>query len=474
MNPVPAEPTAVVKGVEMFLAGDYDGTPYTLQDLQDIVRNFETLSQPIPLTVAGEAPYHTAPVAIGHGEYQEILDRTDLPAAGRVCRLWIENGMLKADFDRVPMIIAGWINGRLYTKVSVEIYQDPFHPDDKGDPGPFEGFPGSGKAFRRVSLLGAEVPKVKGLADLPFAMSAETAKRLTPIMLRPSNVQRRANSKCLHVFSEVVPMDRATLIQTLIGLGYSQELCDSLPDEALAKLATESQALMAGAPTPAATPPAQAGQMSDDDAPGGDSDTDPASMSDATMPGTTQCGDTAPPAPTPAGQPTPNAPGTPNPSKVVVHFSERMNKLQKQADAVEAKNKAAERMANQRVQNEKKHRIQSFCERMVKEGKILPAQIDQSSGHPTLQDRLLRADCIRSVHKFSEKPGGALIDATELDMQMREIETGPALQRFAERMPNPEKAGAGISPERQRELLNHSRLGVAAQKKKDLAAAAGS
>ena len=264
-------------------------------------------------------------------------------------------------------------------------------------------------------------------------------------------------------------MDRETLTKTLVGLGYSKELCDLLDDEALGKLTLEAQTLMSGAPAPQpsdTSPPApDGGKMSDDDTPTEDEDTN--TMSDSDMPdNTAKCSDT-PDNPTPGTAPaaTTQANAGPVPSQVVVKFSERMSRLQKQADAIEAKHKAADRMARQRLQTEKKHRVQVFCERMVKEGKVLPAEIDQTAGHPTLQDRLMRADCVK-VQKFSEK-GPA---ESELDIQMREIEARPVLQRFSERISQPD--APSVSANRRQQLLGFTQLGKSALDKQKASATA--
>jgi hypothetical protein len=152
---VPATPARArarrCEGVEVFKAGRYRGKRYSLRDLDDIIRNFDELG-PAGLDLL------QPPAVLGHEERQEFLERTDLPAAGWVKRLWRDGPTLMADIGGVPNDIADAIDRRLYRKVSAEIYDD--FLDDDGV--------GHGKALRRIGILGGEIPQVKSLADIPF------------------------------------------------------------------------------------------------------------------------------------------------------------------------------------------------------------------------------------------------------------------------------------------------------------------
>jgi hypothetical protein len=68
-------------------------------------------------------------------------------------------------------------------------------------------------------------------------------------------------------------------------------------------------------------------------------------------------------------------------------------------------------------------RIHEFCERMVAIGRLTPAQVDPHNG--PVRKRLERASAIA---RFGE-------DKSELQLQMEEIEGGPALRRFGELLP---------------------------------------
>ena len=137
--------------VEIFAAGTHRGKEYTVADLDRMVANFEKFS-------TGAAPLLAPPAVLGHEEDQTLLENSGLPAAGWITKLWREGDKLKGKVSRIPEKVAKLINQHSYRKVSAEIYDEP--P---------EGIPGQGMMLRRLALLGAEIPQVKSLADLPPA-----------------------------------------------------------------------------------------------------------------------------------------------------------------------------------------------------------------------------------------------------------------------------------------------------------------
>ena len=473
-----------LEGVELFTAGLHgQGSPeedvYTEQDLLDAARNFDAL----PIEV---------PIAIGHEEKQELLEKvTGRPAGGWAEKTWRQGDTLYADFGGIPEVVGQWINDGLYRFVSVEFYTRP--PDD---------LPGSGLVLRRVALLGATPPKVKGLRELPF----------------------------VQYFAEKFTMDRDTMLKLAAGCGLGQEFLDSLSDDQLGLLVAD----MAAKSQPAAGADAGAGVTTNADAgaggdsgagAGGDAGTggspsrdqmiqeliemgqDPqalTAMDDASLAAMYQQlkggqpnlpvgkmgeGSDCPPekkmsegaaagadagaaanqtlASVPQVNTTRGLPAMPalNPTQVVFKYGEVMLAKLKAAEAsLDAKIKAADDQANRRVGEERKATINVFCERMVKAGKLTPAQVEPGKGSVRL--RLERAD---SVKKFSE---GAAKDKTELELQMAEIEAGPVVKRFGEQLQDP--AGARqqtLSDERRRRMLGSNPLGQAILKEEALAAA---
>ena len=104
---------------------------------------------------------------------------------------------------------------------------------------------------------------------------------------------------------------------------------------------------------------------------------------------------------------------------------------------IEAKlNPAAERV-DRFMEETRRSTIAQFCERLQQQGKISPAEMERITDNqgrvikPNLYDRLMRADAVAVVHKFSEK--GKTKQLTELDLQMQELEARPAF-KFGERV----------------------------------------
>ncbi len=178
--------------MEIFAAGTHRNKDYRNSDLDEIVKNFAQFSAP-------DAPSRIlrVPLVIGHSEDQEYLQRTDLPAAGWAVHVYAESGRLFADADGIPEEVARLIRGGAYRTVSAEIYDEP--P---------EGVPARGKMLRRIAILGAEIPEVKGLADIPtperYSERRPFARREKPQLVYAGRA--RLPGGCWAAFSEVAAM----------------------------------------------------------------------------------------------------------------------------------------------------------------------------------------------------------------------------------------------------------------------------
>lgn len=181
-------PTYCINGVRIFMAGSYrktvktkDGQDETVifryepSDLEDMADSFNTFC------VGKDALYET-PVVIGHEQNQEILDLTGLPSAGWIRKLWTaeeivntpvlpidglvierrtigsKETFLMAKIGGIPKMAAQWIKDGKYRYVSAEI-------SEAGNPPP--GVPVQTKFLLRLAILGATPPHVKALGPLP-------------------------------------------------------------------------------------------------------------------------------------------------------------------------------------------------------------------------------------------------------------------------------------------------------------------
>lgn len=135
---------AECKDVEIFDFAAPDGRQFE-KDADTIIKNFEKMRN-----------YHRAPIVVlGHDEGQEMLAKEGLPCAGIVGNLKKIGSKLRADFADVPKKIADLINLGAYRFISSEIYKNLFVNGEY-----------IGPVLRRVALLGADVPKIKGLDDI--------------------------------------------------------------------------------------------------------------------------------------------------------------------------------------------------------------------------------------------------------------------------------------------------------------------
>lgn len=132
--------------VEVFAVGTWNKDKYTASDLQEMVRNFDTLKDVVK-----------PPAKIGHSEHQELLKKEGLPAAGWVTSVKMVGNKLVATFNDVPKVIKDLVDKKAYKRVSAEIYPKYKNPAD-------------GKTYnnvlRAVAFLGADTPAVETLSDI--------------------------------------------------------------------------------------------------------------------------------------------------------------------------------------------------------------------------------------------------------------------------------------------------------------------
>lgn len=531
-----------LKNVEIFQAGTRKGKPYSEQDLDDIVHNFNQFS-------VGPKAILKPSMVIGHEEDQELLDNTGIPKMGAPERLWKETipckwcnksgkmfvggeriacpccegagvrKVLKADFAGVPDKIAHLIDSGAYDAVSAEIY------DEHGLP---EGVPARGKALRRVAILGGELPHVKSLDNylevtdysefgedrqvireifqvtkvrnnrdgtfttfaettmpLQEGSSRETISQNISEMMKSGHPQDQAVAASLKKAGKSNQYDegsmgRDEIIQKLVEKGGVAEQLANMTDDQLAmvyKLCCgqgddqemgenpENADLDQVEPTPDDHDGSQ--QLSErikkfmaygkkkfgenfyeeGESVHGKNEKGQLAALGMGFEGRSKY-ESANHAEEGAASDTPSLQKKfQKPEGEMKQFSEQT--IRRLVDAavgtalrkIEAKlNPAAERV-DRFMEETRRSTIAQFCERLQQQGKISPAEMERitdSHGRvikPNLYDRLMRADAVSVVHKFSEK--GKLKELTELDLQMQELEARPAF-KFGERV----KSGA--------------------------------
>lgn len=484
----------VIERCEIFATGTHRGKSYTDADLATIARNFMEFSAP-----GSRRRMLNVPMVVGHEEDQELLKRSDLPAAGWASRVWAERSRLFADFADVADEIARLIRAKRYRSVSAEIYDAP--PD---------GIPATGKMLRRVAILGAQQPEVKGLGDIPtprrysesyqrFATTPATRLILRRVEQLPSGAYAcyselaHENEGVMKLRDDFMPDSaplqggasspggpggppgmsgkRDTLVQKLAEHGMDTAALENLPEPALAEMlrvleakAGEQPPGMPGMP-PGEEP--EEGLPSESDIPPDENDwPSPADESD-------------------------RARFSERARKFyersrrhherATRFHERARKYKERycgmgEDEDEERRRRAERMGTGGVMNFSEDQIIALADQLAPlleakladrlDGKaratitqlnkfsedltaaekrrgvdaFIDRMVREGRLAPALReqtrDRLMRADCKSVIHKFSE--GGKTLELTEYDLQTRELEKQPTL--FSERFASPTSA----------------------------------
>jgi len=440
--------------VETFAVGTYPGDragevwAYTARDLAEILANLRRLS-------TGPQPLHKIPVVVTHAGSAALGWVT----AGRLAA-----GVLKTDWGQVhPQLVRAIQEGR-YKKVSAEI-----RPDFVDRAGRHYG-----QYLYRVAVLGADVPRVKGLEDIPTFADREGRGR---------RIARALNFKG-------AVMDRQQMEEMAKGFGYSDDFIKMLDDKQLGALLTECQrqksdAGSAGGAGGAAPMAAVGGQeMSREEMIAELVDTygeDPAAlegMTDAELAallqnyrsGAQAMGDVpdrqgsgsgaavgapagavvsgARPGAAPAGQAFADVRRL-----VRAALAPELRAFRRQ---VEQADLAQRRRAEAEQAAAKDRKVRAFCELMVKEGRLTPADLDESDPRVLCElQKLLRLDDV-AVRTFSE--GGQTLRTTDLEAALESIRRR-APRRFAERVPQGGAGSAGLSAERRQALLGHTPLG---------------
>jgi len=154
--------TVVLRNVEVFKVGTWNGDHYTSSDLKQIESNFKELSHKVK-----------PPLKIGHSEDQKFLKEEGLPAAGWVSRLKQVGDTLFATITNVPKKIAELIKDKAYRRVSSEIY-----PEYSSGGKTFKN------VFRAVALLGGDIPAIDSLEDVKALYTKEKKCKLYSFSLK--------------------------------------------------------------------------------------------------------------------------------------------------------------------------------------------------------------------------------------------------------------------------------------------------
>jgi hypothetical protein len=414
---LPPAPAYKLPGVRLFASGVYRGQPWSPEKVRAITATTRALGP------SGK-DLLIPPAVLGHEEDQEWLDRTDLPAAG-----WVDPDTVHDEPDpdnpghviqvgdvvNIPPPVAQRLWNGEYKHCSAEFYEP---NDDFGKP--------QGLTLRRLAFLGGEIPQVKRLGRLPMPVPMDAAKQFA----EAATALRPCKTRFVLSYSERSFMDRTSAYAAIQAAmpGLSQAFLDGLSDDALKELVAN---IPSG--TPAAAPASGTAAMDDTGTSGtapatpsrddmiaqlvaaGQDQAEVSGLSDSDLAAryAQVCGGAAATA-------SPETSTMSDPKKVAC-----MSETEKKAAASLQRIKDLEKAAANREQATKERAAASFCEDMVRQGRILPYEKADYAGI------LSRLDDTAKVCKFSEN--GVTTTLTAFERKKREIAGRPAKITFGER-----------------------------------------
>lgn len=197
-----------IERVEIFSTGVHHGSEtidVSEDDLSEMVASFEALGRE-----NGFKPV----LKLGHEDAQTFFgQKKGAPNLGFVEKIWKEGGKILANFSNVPDALVELIKQRRYNAVSIELM-----PEAKVGGTVFSN------VLTAVALLGAELPAVKGLADLAASLFTE----------KPAH---EFEGKTVELEETIGEKDMAT---------YTQEQVDALVASAVSKAKEELTAEFEG------------------------------------------------------------------------------------------------------------------------------------------------------------------------------------------------------------------------------------
>ena len=243
-QPVPSpKVTTQMERVAAFRPGYWNMRNFSPQFVQQLYDNFQRFSTPDRNGNVFYSPY----LNINHSDELRF---------GRITRAELKNGVLYLWADRMPIEVAQWINSHMLAERSIEFIEPKMvNGELRGFTGP-DGKVVKGPVLKCLSLLGSDIPAVKGLQPLPVATFRDhntggLVLKFSTRAFTPFTVRR---------FSQMNPQ----LVQQLQALGIDTTgWPQDLPDAVLQSIIAGIQAAIAAAGNPNPNPNGngQTGQM---------------------------------------------------------------------------------------------------------------------------------------------------------------------------------------------------------------------
>lgn len=377
----------VIRRVASFKPGVWNGKPYDAQFVRWLYANFQLYS-------AGPDPWFSPWVSINH--------KDDL-RCGRVYDAELENDVLYLSCDRLLPPVVEWLQNHQLDERSVEFWEPTWMSGRRESFTDRDGKPVPTPVIRALTLLGADLPAVKGLGPLP---------PVTTFRQRAISVSRLNRVK-VSTFSTRVTNMNPDLVNQLTSLRFDvSKLPPDTSDDVLQAIIDQLKTILGGTTTtdpnnPATTVP-------------------PVTMANnavatgtAGATGTTGTATTTPAVP-------PGTPGAADLNKIVLHFNDQItgivNRVQGQLNTIQAHANALNATTTARLNSDREGAINAFFSDMSKTGQITPAM------QPPIRRALMKCDHVK-VSRFSAKLADGRDQGTELDEAMNEYRTSLPVQR---------------------------------------------
>ena len=138
--------TYELKDIEVFGKGTWKGIKITDKDIDDIVNNTNEIIDKLK-----------PKVKLGHGDKQDLLRKTGLPAGGWITKLKRAGDKILVDIKEVPKVLYQLIKNGAYKRISSEILAGYTEPSTKKK---------YNKVLSAIAFLGADLPAVTNLKDI--------------------------------------------------------------------------------------------------------------------------------------------------------------------------------------------------------------------------------------------------------------------------------------------------------------------
>ncbi len=140
--------THEINEVPIFKAGVWNGKEYTIDDINELVRNTNALIKSKLIDPV---------LKRGHKAEDKHAEDDGYPALGHITNIYRIGDTVYADIIQIPDKVYQLIEAGAYSNLSCEIWLEFIHPETNEN---------IGMVLKAVSLLGDDVPAVKGLGDI--------------------------------------------------------------------------------------------------------------------------------------------------------------------------------------------------------------------------------------------------------------------------------------------------------------------